>query len=58
MILFALPAMYHLIKQTDPSESTRLMILGPAYSVASELMGKVAQRYMDLTQIGNKVTTS
>ena len=27
------------------------MILGPACSIASELMGEVAQKYMNLTQV-------
>ena len=47
----SIPATYHLIQQTDPSQPTKLMILGPACSVATEIMGEVAQRFMNITQV-------
>ena len=47
----SIPAVYHLIQQTDPSQSTKLMILGPACSGAAELMGEIAQRFMNITQV-------
>ena len=46
-----MPATYHLIQQTDPSQPTKLMILGPACSAATELMGEIAQRFMNITQV-------
>ena len=47
----SIPAVYHLIQQTDPSQPTKLMILGPACSGAAELMGEIAQRFMNITQV-------
>ena len=45
------PAMYHLIQQTDPSQPTKLMILGPACSPANYVMGEVAQRKLNIPQV-------
>jgi len=42
---------YHLIQQTDPSQPTKLMILGPACSAAAELMGEVAERFLHIPQV-------
>jgi len=42
---------YHLIQQTDPSQPTKLMILGTACSVATELMGEIAQRFLHISQV-------
>ena len=47
----SIPATYHLIQQTDPSQPTKLMILGTACSGASHLMGEVAQRILNITQV-------
>ena len=47
----SIPAIYHLIQQTDPSQPTKLMILGPACSSATKLMGEIAQRFMNITQV-------
>ena len=46
-----IPATYHLIRLTDPSQPTKLMILGPACSIAVELMGEIAERYMHIPQV-------
>ena len=46
-----IPATYHLIQLTDPSQPTKLMILGPACSIAVELMGEIAERYMHIPQV-------
>ena len=43
--------MYHLIQQIDASQPTKLMILGPACSVASEVMGEIAERRFNITQV-------
>ena len=48
----SIPAMYHLIQLTDPSQPTKLMILGPACSGASELMGGIAEKYLNIPQVG------
>ena len=47
----SIPALYHLIQLTDPSQPTKLMILGPACSRANELMGEIAEKYMNITQV-------
>ena len=47
----SIPAVYHLIQQTDPSQPTKLMILGPACSAASELMGAIAEKYLNIPQV-------
>ncbi|XP_065892670.1 gamma-aminobutyric acid type B receptor subunit 2-like isoform X2 [Dysidea avara] len=47
----SVPAMYNLIQQTDPSQPTKLMILGPACSVANIPMGEMAEKYFHLTQV-------
>ncbi|XP_065892681.1 gamma-aminobutyric acid type B receptor subunit 2-like isoform X2 [Dysidea avara] len=47
----SVPAMYNLIQQTDPSQPTKLMILGPACSVANIPMGEMAEKYLHLTQV-------
>ena len=47
----SIPATYHLIQQTDPSQPTKLMILGPACSLASIVMGEIAQRKLHISQV-------
>ena len=47
----SIPATYHLIQQTDPSQPAKLMILGPACSAANEVMGEIAQRHLNITQV-------
>ena len=47
----SIPATYHLIQQTDPSQPTKLMILGPACSAANELMGAIAEKYLNIPQV-------
>ena len=47
----SIPAVYHHIQLTDPSQPTKLMILGPACSGASELMGAVAEKLLSIPQI-------
>ena len=47
----SIPAMYHLIQQTDPSQPTKLMILGPSCSPATYLMGEIAQRKLNIPQV-------
>ncbi|XP_065917614.1 gamma-aminobutyric acid type B receptor subunit 1-like [Dysidea avara] len=54
----SIPATYHLIQQTDPGVPTKLMILGPACSIASELMGEVAQKFINLTQVAYTASSS
>ena len=51
----SIPATYHLIKQTDPSQPTKLMILGTACSPASYLMGEIAQRKLNIPQVSDNV---
>ena len=47
----SIPPLYHLIQQTDPSQPTKLMILGTACSVASIIMGEIAERHFNMTQV-------
>ena len=47
----SIPPVYNLIQQTSPSQPTKLMILGPACSVATELMGEIAERFMNIPQV-------
>ena len=47
----SIPAVYHLIQQTDPSQPTKLMILGPACSGATTLMGEIAERFFHIPQV-------
>ncbi|XP_065916318.1 gamma-aminobutyric acid type B receptor subunit 1-like isoform X2 [Dysidea avara] len=47
----SIPPVYHLIQQTDPSQPTKLMILGTACSVASIIMGEIAERRLNITQV-------
>ena len=47
----SIPPLYHLIKQTDPSQPSKLMILGTTCSVSSIIMGEIAQRSLNLTQV-------
>ena len=47
----SVPPLYHLIQQTDPSQPTKLLILGPACSVANEVMGAIAERQLNITQV-------
>jgi len=47
----SIPPLHHLIQQTDPSQPTKLMILGTACSVASIVMGEIAERHLNLTQV-------
>ena len=47
----SIPAVYHLIQQTDTSQPTKLMILGPACSAANELMGVIAEKYLNIPQV-------
>ena len=54
----SVPATYHLIQLTDPSQPTKLMILGPACSVANEVMGEVAERYLNITQVSMHIISS
>ena len=54
----SIPAVYHLIQLTDPSQSTKLMILGPACSRANEVMGAIAEKYLNITQVLQYNTSS
>ena len=47
----SIPAVYHLIQLTDPSQPAKLMILGTACSVATELMGKIAEKFLHISQV-------
>ena len=47
----SIPATYHLIQLTDPSQPTKLMILGPACSAANEVMGTIAEKYLNIPQV-------
>lgn len=47
----SIPAIYHLIQQTDPSQPAKPMILGPACSAANEVMGEIAGRHLNITQV-------
>jgi len=47
----SIPPVYHLIQQTDPSQPTKLMILGTACSAASILMGEIAEKRLNITQV-------
>ncbi|XP_065916322.1 gamma-aminobutyric acid type B receptor subunit 2-like [Dysidea avara] len=54
----SIPPVYHLIQQTDPSQPTKLMILGTACSVASIIMGEIAERRLNITQVSYTTTSS
>ena len=47
----SIAATYHLIQQTDPSQPTKLMILGPACSEPTILMGEIAERFLHIPQV-------
>ena len=47
----SIPAVYHLIQLTDASQPTKLMVLGPACSTASELMGGIAEKFLHIPQV-------
>jgi len=47
----SIPPVYHLIQQTDPSQQAKLMILGPACSVAAKLMGEIAEKFLHIPQV-------
>ena len=51
----SIPAVYNLIQQTDPSQPAKLMILGPACSESNVIMGEVAERFLNITQVCEKV---
>ena len=47
----SVPPVYHLIQQTDPSQPTKLMILGPACSDSNVIMGEIAERVLNIFQV-------
>ena len=51
----SIPPVHNLVQQTSPSQPTKLMILGPACSVATELMGEIAERFMNIPQVWHQV---
>ncbi|XP_065916310.1 gamma-aminobutyric acid type B receptor subunit 2-like isoform X2 [Dysidea avara] len=53
----SIPPVYHLIQQTDPSQPTKLMILGTACSIASIIMGEIAERRLNITQVSYAATS-